>query len=219
MVKNRQVAFWFRICAAAGCLIGIFAALDIHHGRFNYAQLLYFTFQSNFLVFVAFIVLAIKTRKDMKANGKIGSCHYFPLIHASLVLNMIIVVLIFWLGIAPFIPNTEVLLTFGNFATHLVNALFIVGDYALFSRGRHLTKKSPFLFLVFPFFYLIQASVLGFAGVEFTTPYSDRIYSFPYPFMDWHRFGGWTVFLVLAVAGVILTVGYVMYFIDRRRKA
>jgi len=219
MIRNRQIAFWFRTCAAVGCLIGILAALDIHHGRFNSVQLLYFTFQSNFIVLIAFVVLAVKTRKDMRANGKIGSCHYFPLIHASLVFNMIIVALIFWLGIAPFITNTEALLTFGNFATHLINVCFIVGDYALFSQGRHLTRKTPFLFLIFPFFYVVQASILGFAGVEFTSTYTDGIYSFPYPFMDWYRFGGWTILLILALAVGILAVGYIMYFIDSRRKA
>jgi len=182
-------------------------------------KLLYFTFQTNFLVFAAFIVLATKTRKDMKANGKIGSCHYFPLVHASLVLNMILVVLVFWLGIAPFITNTEALWTFGNFATHFINACFIIGDYALFSQGGHLTKRTPFLFLVFPFFYVVQASILGFAGVEFTTPYTDGVYRFPYPFMDWHRFGGWTLLFILALAAGILAAGYAMYFIDRRRKA
>jgi len=219
MIKNRQIAFWYRVCAAVGCLIGILAALDIHHGRFNSVQLLYFTFQSNFLVFVAFIVMAVKTRKDMKADGKIGSCHYFPFVHASLVFNMVIVVLIFWLGIAPFISNTAALWTFGNFATHFINACFIVGDYVLFSRGRHLTKRAPFLFLIFPFFYIVQATILGFAGVEFTSPYTDGIYSFPYPFMDWHRFGGLAMVFILALAAGILAVGYAMYFIDRRRKA
>jgi len=218
MVKNRRVAFWFRVCAAAACLIGILAAQDIHLGRFNSAKLLYFTFQSNFLVFVAFVVLAVRTGRDMRANGKTGSCHYFPLVHAALVLNMIMVAVIFWFGIAPFISNTQALWTFGNFATHLVNVCLIVGDYVLFSRGGHLTRRTPFFFLVFPFFYLVQASILGFAGVEFTTPYSDGVYSFPYPFMDWHRFGAWTILPILAVAGLILAAGYAMYFIDSRRK-
>ena len=217
MIKNRQIAFWFRTVAAVACFMGILAALNIHQGAFVPAQLLFFTFQSNFLAFIAFIVLAVKTRKDIRANGKTGSCHYFPRIHACLLLNMVIVALVFWLAIAPFIPNTEVLLTYGNFATHLINPLFFIGDYALFSQGRHLTKKAPFFFLIFPLFYLVKVSILGFAGVEFATPYTDEIHNFPYPFMDWHRFGAWTALFITAIAGVIFAVGYVIYCIDRRR--
>jgi len=45
---NRVFVFWFRVVAAVGSLLGVFAQLDLHNGRFDATQMLYFTFQTIF---------------------------------------------------------------------------------------------------------------------------------------------------------------------------
>jgi hypothetical protein len=220
MIKNRKFALIYRIIAAALCVFGIFVELDLHLDPslyFHHSQLLYFTFQSNLLVFVAFVVLSVKTGKDIKKDGNRGSSFYYPSICAALLVSIMMTMIIFWLILLPYITHTNVLSTYGNISTHAINPLLFLLDYVLFSTSPHLTRKDPLKVLVFPVFYVVQASILGAAGVKFHTPFADRIANYPYIFLDWSIYGGFTILFIIAMAAVFVAAGYLLYFIDCKR--
>lgn len=198
-------------------LIGILSSLEIFNGGFAFTQMLFFTFWANFLTFLFFISLTIKSGINLKLGGKFGNCFFYSKIYGTLMVAMILVMLAFWIGIAPFVENTHELWRFSNFATHVINPIIIITDYVLFSKAGFIAVKDPLLYLVFPGIYGIAATVMGFSGVEFVSPYFDYPHAFPYPFMNWHDFGALTSLMLLAAVVIFAGTGYALYAIDKKR--
>jgi len=216
MIKNRRFAFWFRILAAIGCLLGILAQLDLHNGQFIATQMLYFTFQTNLLTFVLFVALAIRTGIDKRKNGIKGSAHYFYKFYGTILTSMILVSVVFWVAIAPAVWDSPEIRTYGNFATHLLHLILLIADYIMFSEAGRLTKFDPLWFLIYPVTYTIQAGILGVFDVRYYTPFSDGSYWAPYPFLDWSRFGALTLFMILGIGFVVFGMGYLFFLIDKK---
>ncbi|MCL2234557.1 MAG: Pr6Pr family membrane protein [Firmicutes bacterium] len=161
-------------------------------------------------------MLAVKTVVDKKKNGNKGSAHYFVKIYATLLISMILVAVVFWVAIAPSVAGSSEIMTYGNFATHLVNPLILLADYIFFSESGRLKKHDPYWILIYPAVYVVKTGILGALGVRYDTPFSDGVYWAPYPFLDWSRFGALTALMILGFALVILGLGYLLLFIDRK---
>ena len=217
MRNKRWFALAYRLIAFLVSIVGVVAAFRLGDGGYISTQVLFFTIQSNLLTIILFAFLLCRTAIDLRKGGRDGSCQYIPRLHACILHAMIIVAVVFWAAIAPVLPDREVLWTFANFGTHLISPLLLLGDYILFYPGGSLTKRDAHFFMIFPGAYFVLTTILGFAGVEFLSPYHDGVYNFPYPFMDWGRFGGWTALMLIAVAGVILCFGYLLVWVDKRR--
>jgi len=212
-------AFYFRAAAASICIFGIFSALGVHNGEFDVKRLLYFTFQTNFLIACMFIVLALRTHRELREKGVHGECCFLPRSCAALLIYAALTVFVFWAFISWNAPNRDVVFSYGNFATHLINPLLFLADYVMFSRPGLLKKRDPLRFLIFPAAYCGIASVLGATGLIFTTPYSDEVLHYPYFFMDYYQYGLWAIPMITMVGFVIAGLGWLLLFIDRRRKA
>jgi hypothetical protein len=217
MVKNRIFALSFRAAAFVLCLVGILSILGVFNGRFDGNALLYYTVQSNLLVLVMFGFLVFKTAKSLKQDGKNGSNAHYPRTSAMVLLAIMVTFLVYWAVLAPRYEDKALLFGFSNLSVHFITPLLMLADYILFSRGGSLTKHDPLLFCAVPILYFIQATILGFSGVEYSTGGAEPAH-FPYFFIDYYK-SGWRVALYVAAVTVFFVgVAYFMLWADRRRK-
>jgi len=215
MVKNRVFALCFRSAAFLFCFISILHNIGVFAGEITGVSLLYYTLQSNILVIIMFGILTYKTAVGLKKDGRCGSCSYYPRICAAVLLAIILTLIVFWALLAP-VMEIDYLPTFSNLSVHLIAPLLMLADYILFTESGKLKKRDPFIFTLVPVLYLIQATILGFAGVNYQ-PDAEKAVYFPYFFMDYYETGAWVALYIVAIAAFYIGLGYLLWFIDYKR--
>jgi hypothetical protein len=223
MIKHRGFALGFRIVAFVLCLFGIIHNLGLFDGQFYGVFLLYYTLQSNLLALVLLGILTVRTAIGLKKDGMQGSSGYFPRTSACIALCVAIVLIVFWIVIAPTFAFPEYMFSFTNLSVHLINPLVMIIDYVLFSERGHIKLRDPFLFVIVPVTYFIQATALGFAGTNFQFPQVPGldvpidIKPFPYVFMDYFALGGIVAINIILIAATFIGIAYLLWFVDNRR--
>jgi hypothetical protein len=215
MIKNRVFALSFRAFAFVFCLFSVLWNLGTFFGEFSGISLLYYTLQSNVLVVVMFGLLTVYTAIGLKRGGKKGSASYFPRISANVTLGIFLTLLVFWTMLAR-TRDAAYLSSFDNLGVHLFNPLLMIADYVLFSEGGKLKKYDPFIFAALPIGYLIQATILGFSGVNYSQVPGETA-RFPYFFMDYYETGAWVALYIIGLAAFYIGLSFLLWFIDFRR--
>lgn len=190
-------------------------------GKVEWAHMLYYTFQSNALVFIVFGMLTYKTAMGLKKEGKRGNCGYFPRVSACAVICILLTIIIFWGGLAWQTQEVSYLRSWHNLSVHVITPVLMVADYILFSVPGKLKNRDMLLFPIFPIVYVTQALILGSAGVNYWLPSSlepTGFKSFPYPFLDYTNIGWWQVVLYCILISVIVVgISYLLICIDIKR--
>jgi hypothetical protein len=221
MIKNRVFALVYRIIAFVVSLFGVLWATGMFKGEFHGVILLYYTIQSNLLVVAMFGALVFKTTTDLIDDGVRGENGHFPRLSAAVLLAVMLTLIVFWLVLAPVAPPelSSYFATFDNLSVHLICPLLMLGDYVMFSRGGKLKKVDPLLFATLPITYLIKTLIIGFTGnVAYSIPGLTEPANFPYFFLDYNEVGLWMLLFIVGIAAAYVAFGYLMLFIDRKRK-
>jgi hypothetical protein len=220
--QNRSFALCFRAAALLLCLAGMIDG-SVHGGRFQPSILLYYTFQSNILVFIFFAAVLYKTAADFKKNGKVGNSSYFERISAAVMIAISVTMLVYWTMLAPqyfsmsTTDNAPPILAFSNLQLHLVTPLLMITDYVLFTKRGKLKKYDPFLFTLIPIAYLIQSTILGFAGVVYrSNPLTGEVTHFPYFFIDYYLSGWMVAVYVILITAFFVGVAYGILYLDKK---
>ncbi|MDR1939738.1 MAG: Pr6Pr family membrane protein [Clostridiales bacterium] len=220
--QNRIFSLGFRIAAFALCLAGMITGC-FHDGKFSSSMLLYYTFQSNILVFIYFGAVIFKTISDIAKNGKTGNSS-FPRISAAVMIAISVTMLVYWALLAPsyFTMSSAdaaafPLFGFSNLQLHLITPLLMIADYIFFTARGKLKKQDPWLFTLIPIAYLIQATIMGFSGVVYRTGPDGEITRFPYFFIDYDQSGWMVAVYVVAIAAFFVGIAYFILHLDRKR--
>lgn len=223
MIYNRKFSLIYRISAFLLGLIGVLLNISAFTSKFNPISFLFYTTQSNILVLLFLSILIIKTFRDKKSNGNVGSSSYYPRLQMYLVIAILLTMVVYWLMLAPGMDgssgysNTEL----GNLLVHLITPILFTVDYFMFSKNKALKKIDTLLVLIYPMFYLIYNSVLGLNKIiNFAFGPAQEPTYYPYFFFDYDKVGLFSiVYITILIAFfVLLSIGFYLISTNKKRK-
>ena len=163
----------------------------------------YFTYQSNMLVIVYFILDIINI---VKKKGT-----FYPRFKGAVTMSITITFLIYHFLLSPTADKYEGLGYIRNIIVHYIIPIMTIFDYIIFDKKGIYKMIDPLLWLIIPFVYFSFVLIRAKIG----NPFSNGSY-YPYFLVDIDKYGLKTVlrnvfFLTLFFA----FLGYTEYFIDR----
>jgi len=201
--------------------------IGIFHGTISFSSFIYYTIQSNFLAVVMFMILIIRTIKGLRENVH-GSAGWLTRFQMVCTVNLFVTFIVFWAVLAPTLPRWY-LLSYDNFAIHVIAPLLCLADYILFSEASRLKYKDVYLTCVFPLFYLAFVYIAGFAGYDYgrrlivTEELGAEVVRgywvpirAPYFFLDYDEVGFMALIYIGGIVAFVLLLGHVIYFIDKK---
>jgi len=224
MIQSKKFALAYRLGALLFAVIGVMKQVGIFSGKIGSGSFMYYTIQSNLLVIVLFTMLVIRTVKSLKKDTQ-GYVGWYARFEMVCVVNILLTLVVFWIMLAPQVSKGY-LFTFENISVHTVTPLLCLGDYLLFTKGRHLKYKDVYYTSLFPLFYFIFTMVASVSGYVYNqeTITENRLNSaveitpvrVPYFFLDYEKIGAMVIVYVLALFIFIILMGHLFYFIDRK---
>jgi len=228
-LTRKYYSLSFKIISAVIILTGIiWNMIDPWgtHQLTGFAVFMFYTLQSNLLVLGVFIGLIVRDIKDIKllSNGKTLD-HSKTLIYriqAASVVAIVLTFLVFWALLAPpvFSPDSELkplsLLYFSNISIHLLSAILMTADFFVFSPRKTIKKTDIYFYLIIPFYYLVFATIAGFAGMVYRTGADGNPVRFPYGFMDYDRSGAMVIPWFVGLALLYFGMSFLLFIIDNK---
>lgn len=217
-LPDRRLALAFRLVAIVVVAWGIGSVSGLFAGRPSGVQFLYYTVLSNLLVLVWFVLLVVRSIRDLAAEGARGWSSPSPRFAAAVMFAITVTMLVYLVvlvpeaftqntGYEPFTPTDNVV--------HIFTPAFTILDWLLFTPKGRVRVRDPLLWALLPLGYVALAFAYGAAGGVFGG--GTR---YPYPFMDLDRNGLDGVALWLIGLTVALEVVAFVYFgIDRMLSA
>ena len=218
MINDRAVAFWFRAIGVVAITAGLVSHLGILRGEFEAGAFMYYTILSNALALVLFALLAVRTWRSWRTDGRAGSCSFLPRFEMVCAVDLMLTLIVYWVLLAPgafsmdgsYHPWSP-----ENLALHLITPALPLVDYLLFAHSGELRPRDAFLVLAFPLAYLIFSSAAGMAGYEYRLTEDGQAESFPYFFMDWGSLGWGVLAYVAVIAAFLLALAGSLIALDR----
>ena len=187
-------------------IIGAFAVL---HGffydnfKFDIETAYYFTYQSNILVIVYFIldIFSIIKKKET----------FYPRFKGAVTMSITVTFLVYHFLLSPTADKYEGLAYIRNLIVHYIVPIMTIFDYIIFDKKGIYKIIDPLLWLIIPFVYFAFILIRARIG----SPFSDGSY-YPYFFVDIDKYGLKTVLRnVFFITLFFAFLGYIEYFIDR----
>lgn len=213
-IRNRALALAFRLILVAGCLCGLYLISGLSKGAFSPLLLSYYTIQSNLLVLALFVVLAIRTWRDLRNAGVSGTSTCSPHVKGAVMLTITVTLLVYHFMLVPtmFTMHPEYRpFTLQDVLVHYFTPLMALCDWLLFDPKGRFRWFDPLLWLSLPFAYLIFAFVRAQLLSE-PFPGGSR---YPYFFMDVDQLGWGVAPWLLGLSVGLLALGYLIYGVDR----
>ncbi|GMB10939.1 MAG: Pr6Pr family membrane protein [Candidatus Improbicoccus devescovinae] len=214
MIKNKKIILIFRICSFVFCTIALMAQFGVFTGNFWASSLLYYTVQSNIMIWGLFGSLIFFTIIDIiNKNHKKSGASYHPKLCATVMLAAMVTLIIFWTVLAPQFEDFAFSLTFNSIGLHLISPLLILFDYIFFTQRGVLAKTDIWIFTIPPLGYYIQATILGFSGVLYPSAEGKEPNHFPYFFIDYYK-SGWmvAVYVISIIICFLFLASLIIYF-------
>lgn len=221
MRNNRVATFIFRLAAFILSFSVLLNHLGIFEGHFNGDLLFYYTNQSNVLAVFYFGLVTIRTGLSLR-ESKTGPTDFYPRFGMVIAVDLFLTFIVYWALLAPtsftMDGNTDIF-TFTNIVLHGVTPLLCLADYFLFTQPHQLKQRDVYAVTIFPILYVGFATIVGFAGHVFSiSPVDHKPVRFAYFFFDYDRIGWMAIPYIFAVMVFLVGLGYILYFIDKRRK-
>jgi hypothetical protein len=213
-LPDRRVALVFRVLAIGVVLWGIGSVSGVFAGRPSGVQFLYYTVLSNLLVLGWFMLLVVRSIRDLATHGVRGWSSPSPRFAAAVMFAITVTMLVYLVvlvpeaftqntGYQPFTPTDNVV--------HIVTPAFAILDWLLFTPKGRVRDRDPLLWALLPLGYVALAFVYGAAGGVFGG--GTR---YPYPFMDLDRNGlGGVALWLIGLTVALEVVAYAYFGIDR----
>jgi len=93
-IRNRTVALIYRLLLIVGCLYGLYLISGLSQGGLNTSLFAYYTIQSNLLALALFLVLAIRTSRDLRKAGVCGASTCSPRVKGAVTLAITVTLLV-----------------------------------------------------------------------------------------------------------------------------
>ncbi|EKV56207.1 hypothetical protein A966_12641 [Brachyspira hampsonii 30446] len=202
MIKNNFSIIYKTIII----IIGIFA---VFHGFFydnfklDIETAYYFTYQSNILVIVYFIldIFNIINKKET----------FYPRLKGAVTMSITVTFLVYHFLLSPTADKYIGFAYIRNVIVHYIVPIMTIFDYIIFDKKGIYKIIDPILWLIIPLLYFMFVLVRARVG----SPFSDGSY-YPYFFVDIDKYGLKTVLRnVFFITLFFAFLGYIEYFIDR----
>lgn len=219
MIKNRIFALIFRGASLLIAFAGVSIHLGIFEGQFNAGLLMYYTVQSNLLAIFLFGMLLAATIRDLRKDGRQGSCSYFPRFEMIVVIDILLTLLVFWVMLVPNVfsmGGDYPLWSFDNLSVHLITPLLCMLDYLLFAASKHLKYRDVYAIPIYPLCYVVFVSIAGFAGYVYRLYLDGTEQNFPYFFLNWKELGTEVFVYIVGLVLIFLIISHGLYLLDRK---
>ena len=229
MIKNKWIAFSFRLLALFFAAFGLARQLGIFRNTVDFDMFKWYTIQSNLLAVIMFAMLDVRTvigfRDDLQTPKGVA---WFARLRMVCSANLLLTLVVFWSLLAPDVPKFY-LLSFDNLSIHVVTPLLCLADYILFYEAGRIKYRDVYFTCIFPLLYSIFVIALGFLGYDYgnrvvitrwITAESVEMYTVPrrapYFFLDYDEVGFMVLVYAFIIVAFLVIVGHVFYHVDRR---
>ncbi len=197
----------YRFVMVIGCGWGLVLTFGLDKGMFNPAMLVYYTLQSNLVIVVAYGFLIIRSLMQSIRSHKVEAVDYSPNIMGALTIMIVVTGLIFNFILAHQSGSGGLSAgSLSNFLVHTFTPLAVFADWLVFVPKRRLSRLAPFYWIVIPMLYWAFAIVRAQIG----GPLANGSY-YPYPFIDFDKFGiGYVLRYVAVLVVFFVILGYLM---------
>jgi len=214
MIRNKPIALAYRIASLLFAIAGILSLLGVFDGQWHGTTLFFYTAQSNLLAVALFAMLIAKTIKGIR--GRDVHAGYLPRFSMVVVIDILVTFFVYWILLAPTLEGYEQW-TFFNLSVHAVTPLLCLVDYILFTQPRHLKYRDVYAVVIYPVFYVIFATIAGFAGQVYWTEADGLPLRFPYFFFDYDRIGvAMSLVYIGALIFIFLLMSHGFYLVDAK---
>ncbi|WP_300367005.1 Pr6Pr family membrane protein [Brachyspira sp.] len=186
--------------------IGIFAVINgffPKNFKFDLETIYYFTYQSNILVIVYFILDIINIIKKDET--------FHPRFKGAVTMSITVTFLVYHFLLSPTATKYEGLEYMRNIIVHYILPIMTIFDYIIFDVKGIYKIMDPLLWMLIPIVYFAFILIKARIG----EPFSNGSY-YPYFFVDIDKYGLKIVLRnVLFITLFFAILGYIEYFIDR----
>ncbi|WP_297277470.1 Pr6Pr family membrane protein [uncultured Brachyspira sp.] len=189
-------------------IIGTFAVFlglfyNNNNFQFDIETLYYFTYQSNILVIIYFLIDIINIIKNKKT--------FYPRFKGAVTMSITVTFLVYHFLLSPTSGDLNGLDYVRNLMVHYIAPIMTILDYIIFDIKGIYKIIDPLLWLLIPIIYFAFILIKAKIG----KPFSDGSY-YPYFFVDIDKYGLKIVIRNVFFITLFFTVlGYIEYFIDK----
>ena len=220
IINNKIVSVTFKIIIIILCGSGLYLKSGLAHAEKKSknisGMLIYFTYLSNMLCLLYFVVSSILILINIVNYGIAGSVTaLLPELKGSIVLCLLITLLVYNFVLIPHrkkskMNDTNGLYDFPDICVHCAVPILAFFDWILFDDKRIYTLFSPLFWLIIVLLYTIFIMLRGML----TGKHKAADNKYPYFFLDVDRLGTKRVSLYLLLFGVLyIILGYLVLFI------
>jgi hypothetical protein len=214
LLPDRRLALVFRVLAIGVVFWGIGSVSGLFAGRPSAVQFLYYTVLSNLLVLGWFLLLVVRSIRDLTSDGPRGWSSPSPRFAVAVMFAITVTMLVYLVvlvpeaftqntGYRPFTPTDNVV--------HIVTPALAIVDWLLFTPKGRVRPADPLLWALIPLGYVALAFAYGAAGGVF-----GGGTQYPYPFMDLDRNGlGGVALWLIGLFVALEVVAYAYFGIER----
>jgi hypothetical protein len=213
-IPHRAIALAFRLILLAACGLGLSRILGLPGGGLRTTALVYFTAQANLAAWLLFLLLTLRTFRDILTQGLKGYTSVSPRLKGMVTLGLTITMLVYHVLLLPrrassasrLLPTdtTDLLI-------HYVTPTLVLVDWLLFDPRGRVRWYDPLVWLAFPLAY--YAFVL--ARARLNGPLADAGSRYVYFFLDAATYG-WPAVRhnVLVLSAAITALGGGFWVLD-----
>lgn len=215
-VNNRIVAAIYRIVAAFISFVAILSDFGVLNNNIKPWNILYFTTISNLFCFLMFAILSVKTVKEIKNKGKVGSTSISGFIKGEITISIILTMSVYHFILIPYAlkldPTRRLSIT--DIALHYLIPCLTIFDWILFDVKGRFKKTYPVLWTVVPYLYVLLVYIQ--ANLDISTRFKTGFSKYIYVFLDTEILGVENVFSnIFKISIIFVMIGYFLYGIDR----
>ena len=214
-VKNKKFVLIYRLAAFVFIAIGLVDTAGVFSGTIIWHVFLTYTFQSNVLVWLFFAILIIKTLHVSADDDDPYPFGFYSVASFTISIAILITMLIFWTILAPMTWAGGYLMSFSNFAVHLICPLLMIFDRIVFYQPGLIRKHDLLAIVIFPLLHVAQSFIIGLNRLVYFAPMRIESY-YIYPFMDYDKHGNMVFVYILGLALVFIGIGYGWRYIEMR---
>ncbi|WP_300712043.1 Pr6Pr family membrane protein [uncultured Brachyspira sp.] len=202
MIKKKINILYKIILSVIGSFV-VISGFFPNNFKFDIEAVYYFTYQSNMLVIVYFILDIINIIKKDKS--------LYPRFKGAVTMSITVTFLVYHFLLSPTAEKYEGLPYIRNIILHYILPIMTILDYIIFDIKGIYKIIDPLLWLLIPIIYFIFILIRARLG----EPFSNGSY-YPYFFTDIDKYGLKIVLRnVLFITLFFAFLGYIEYFTDR----